>query len=166
MRISNMFRPFDAEASLAAEQSKESFATAGPDNVTPASPSGISLEERVRQQQLESDDTRRKMFFTLLNLSLCHNVVIQRRKLSDDEDAPEENKMEAQSPDELALICGAKLFGFDFTARPSPQIVRLNLTTEFAREMFPFYVPEEGVTLPVPSLSQQMPTSATSVQPT
>ena len=57
------------------------------------------------------------MFYSLLCLSLCHNVVIQNRddELDDEDDEnisvggtahKKRPKMEAQSPDELALICG------------------------------------------------------------
>lgn len=41
---------------------------------------------------------------TLLNLSVCHTIVIDERK----------GTYNAASPDELALVNGAKQFGFEF----------------------------------------------------
>ncbi|UIZ29859.1 hypothetical protein KXD40_002714 [Peronospora effusa] len=53
-------------------------------------------------------------FMTLL--ALCHGVLIERFDPSEEDTSPSV-KYSASSPDELALVCGAKYFGYEFVDR-------------------------------------------------
>ncbi|TDH70419.1 hypothetical protein CCR75_007062 [Bremia lactucae] len=53
-------------------------------------------------------------FMTLL--ALCHGVLIERHDPTE-EDASPAIEYSASSPDELALVCGAKFFGYEFIER-------------------------------------------------
>ncbi|KAF4733126.1 hypothetical protein FOZ62_012187 [Perkinsus olseni] len=91
--------------------------------------------ERVVLEDGEPQDT--PLLF-LLGLCLCHSVLIKDSiEPSDDplKRLGSEFLYDASSPDELALVAGARHLGFEFTARPTPDTIRINLTTPFARKV-------------------------------
>eukprot|EP00391_Amoebophrya_sp_Ameob2_P013097 CAMPEP_0178984974 /NCGR_PEP_ID=MMETSP0795-20121207/1905_1 /TAXON_ID=88552 /ORGANISM="Amoebophrya sp., Strain Ameob2" /LENGTH=1884 /DNA_ID=CAMNT_0020675901 /DNA_START=155 /DNA_END=5809 /DNA_ORIENTATION=+ len=85
---------------------------------------------RVEAEAIDEQAVR-MMFYYVLNLALCHTVILQVQ------DSGEE-KFEASSPDELALICAASAFGFRFLGRPDGKTIRIGLGTKFARWLWPY----------------------------
>ncbi|KAF4650405.1 hypothetical protein FOZ61_000351, partial [Perkinsus olseni] len=87
---------------------------------------------------LEDRDPHNTPLLFLLGLCLCHSVLIKDSiEASDDplKRLGSESLYDASSPDELALVAGARHLGFEFTARPTPDTIRINLTTPFARKV-------------------------------
>ncbi|KAF4690817.1 hypothetical protein FOZ60_016790 [Perkinsus olseni] len=87
---------------------------------------------------LEDGDLHDTPLLFLLGLCLCHSVLIKDSiEASDDplKRLGSEFLYDASSPDELALVAGARHLGFEFTARPTPDTIRINLTTPFARKV-------------------------------
>ncbi|KAF4700117.1 hypothetical protein FOZ62_012003, partial [Perkinsus olseni] len=87
---------------------------------------------------LEDGDLHDTPLLFLLGLCLCHSVLIKDSiEPSDDplKRLGSEFLYDASSPDELALVAGARHLGFEFTARPTPDTIRINLTTPFARKV-------------------------------
>lgn len=66
------------------------------------------------QNTHEAQSDRIEAFMTLL--ALCHGVLIERLDGLED-DATSRVEYSASSPDELALVCGAKYFGYEFVNR-------------------------------------------------
>ena len=89
----------------------------------------------------------------LLTLALCHAVLQKSREeettgtyfkhldsasdILDSEDA-----FDSSSPDELALVAGARYLGIEFVGRPAVDIVSISFSTKFARSLFS--LPESG----------------------
>ncbi|CAD7959407.1 unnamed protein product [Amoebophrya sp. A120] len=82
------------------------------------------------------DQAVRMMFYYVLNLALCHTVILQKQDTG-------EEKFEASSPDELALIAAAQAFGFRFLGRPNADTIRIGFSTKFARWLWPYEFDEE-----------------------
>ncbi|KAG7391972.1 hypothetical protein PHYPSEUDO_002678 [Phytophthora pseudosyringae] len=66
------------------------------------------------QKKNEPQSGKIEEFMTLL--ALCHGVLIERLDPSEDDASPPVH-YSASSPDELALVCGAKYFGYEFVDR-------------------------------------------------
>ncbi|KAF4672337.1 hypothetical protein FOL47_000645, partial [Perkinsus chesapeaki] len=75
----------------------------------------------------------------LLGLCLCHSVLIKDTSSSTITSSTttigSESLYDASSPDELALVAGARHLGFEFISRPTPDTIRIKLTNEFAKEV-------------------------------
>ncbi|KAG6615533.1 P-type ATPase (P-ATPase) Superfamily [Phytophthora cinnamomi] len=69
---------------------------------------------RDLQNKAEPQSGKIEEFMTLL--ALCHGVLIERPEPTE-EDASPPVHYSASSPDELALVCGAKFFGYEFIDR-------------------------------------------------
>jgi len=69
-----------------------------------------------RDMQDKADPQNEKIEEFLTLLALCHGVLIERMDPTEDDATPPVH-YSASSPDELALVCGAKFFGFEFIDR-------------------------------------------------
>ncbi|CAI5724951.1 unnamed protein product [Peronospora destructor] len=78
----------------------------------------VNFKDKAMWQDMQAkDDPQREKieeFMTLL--ALCHGVLIERYD-STEEDTSLSANYSASSPDELALVCGAKYFGYEFVDR-------------------------------------------------
>lgn len=52
----------------------------------------------------------------LLHLALCHSIIVD----------PRTNKYNSSSPDELALVNGAKALGFEFISIDSQKVIKVS----------------------------------------
>lgn len=69
-----------------------------------------------RDMQNKDDPQRDKIEEFMTLLALCHGVLIERLDPTEDDASPPVS-YSASSPDELALVCGAKFFGYEFVDR-------------------------------------------------
>ena len=84
----------------------------------------------------------------LIVLGLCHSVLLKTREGTDKiavrvypnpetlaEEPDSDDIFDSSSPDELALVAGARYIGFEFFARPSVSKVVLKVTSDFGRSI-------------------------------
>ncbi|CAI5739582.1 unnamed protein product [Hyaloperonospora brassicae] len=69
-----------------------------------------------RDMQAKNDPQSGKIEEFMTLLALCHGVLIERLEPSEEDTSPSIS-YSASSPDELALVCGAKHFGYEFIDR-------------------------------------------------
>ncbi|KAI9678940.1 MAG: aminophospholipid translocase [Trizodia sp. TS-e1964] len=84
---------------------------------------GIHDFSRLRQN-LKTHESRTAIHHFLTLLATCHTVIPERR-----EEKPGEIKYQAASPDEGALVEGAVILGYQFTAR-KPRLVTITVDGE------------------------------------
>ncbi len=68
--------------------------------------------------------------YYFLNLALCHTVLHQT--------IDGKTSLSATSPDELALVCAAELFGYEFSSRPDSSHIVMTMKEDFSKKMFPY----------------------------
>lgn len=92
----------------------------------PAPVQNVNFKDKTMWQDIRNDGDQQSQkiaeFFT--HLALCHGVLIERPEepsIGDEESAPAVNDADIQysasSPDEQALVSGAKFFGYEFIDR-------------------------------------------------
>ncbi|KAF4660358.1 hypothetical protein FOL47_007192 [Perkinsus chesapeaki] len=91
-----------------------------------------------------SGAVRQRFVDFLICLSVCHSVLIKADDEEDDADDKQADQSghihsdklyDASSPDELALVAGARELGMEFAERPTVNSVRVNLKSDFAKEL-------------------------------
>ncbi|KAF4663344.1 hypothetical protein FOL46_004812 [Perkinsus olseni] len=104
----------------------------------------IELFKKIARSS--SGVVRQRFVDFLICLAVCHSVLIKADD-EDDEEAAEgsspsqtgrvhsDKLYDASSPDELALVAGARELGMEFAERPTVNSVRVNLRTDFAKEL-------------------------------
>ncbi|KAF4718410.1 hypothetical protein FOZ62_029366 [Perkinsus olseni] len=103
----------------------------------------IELFKKIAKSS--SGVVRQRFVDFLICLAVCHSVLIKADD-EDDEEAAEgtppeacrvhsDKLYDASSPDELALVAGARELGMEFAERPTVNSVRVNLRTDFAKEL-------------------------------
>ncbi|KAF4703207.1 hypothetical protein FOZ62_026403, partial [Perkinsus olseni] len=103
----------------------------------------IELFKKIAKSS--SGVVRQRFVDFLICLAVCHSVLIKADDEDDEEAAegtpPETGRVhsdklyDASSPDELALVAGARELGMEFAERPTLNSVRVNLRTDFAKEL-------------------------------
>lgn len=78
----------------------------------------VNFKDRTMWRDLKNkqDPQSGKIEEFMLLLALCHGVLIERLDPTEDDATPPVH-YSASSPDELALVCGAKFFGYEFVDR-------------------------------------------------
>ncbi|KAH7463575.1 Phospholipid-transporting ATPase 3 [Phytophthora ramorum] len=78
----------------------------------------VNFKDKTMWRDIENKDDPQnekiEEFLTLL--ALCHGVLIERLDPTEEDTSPPIH-YSASSPDELALVCGAKFFGYEFIER-------------------------------------------------
>ncbi|KAL7680373.1 putative P-type ATPase, HAD-like superfamily [Plasmopara halstedii] len=105
-----MRKDFQGDRTIDDELEEENVDEIQPPNVNFRDQSlWVDLENKKHGQSHKIEE-----FMTLL--ALCHGVMLERVEPTDDDVSPS-GVYSASSPDELALVCGAKYFGYEFIDR-------------------------------------------------
>ena len=67
----------------------------------------------MKHNEKNSEEEKKKIFKSLLHLSLCHNVI------------KEEGGYTSSSPDELALVSFAKYIGYTFIEKDDDNVIKI-----------------------------------------
>ncbi|GMF14165.1 unnamed protein product [Phytophthora lilii] len=78
----------------------------------------VNFKDKTMWQDMQNknDPQSRNIEEFMTLLALCHGVLIERMDPTEDDSNPPIH-YSASSPDELALVCGAKYFGYEFVDR-------------------------------------------------
>nr|CCA23888.1 phospholipidtransporting ATPase putative [Albugo laibachii Nc14] len=137
--------PLDEDVRPAAEQARERYFGSFGRKVFSSQVSNVNfLDEKLWTDALDSQERMQGELIRgfLLHLALCHTVLIEQLDAEAEENASDQVRYSASSPDEQALVSMAKFCGYEFLHRdPGTVTIRIpdgSLETYKVLEVFEF----------------------------